>query len=204
MGEGAGDREIPRVHSRLIFGHEEMSSAKMARTLIELSKSLQRGILASRTVTLSVEGCLLVVAGRAEACCVQRRQQKCESSSGMCFRSDSSPVREGEGPGQCELANAFARCLGRGDDRSPECEVSASRLWDARTGKGGDCQDRGIVILRTGCFDQRMKSLEPADERSLRCCIISVFDFDVYVVCKRFPWSQSVRPELGISCQGGL
>lgn len=47
-----------------------------------------------------------------------------------------------------------------------------------------------------GRFDQSMKSWSPLMRARFDVALSLVFDFDVYVVCKRFPWSQPVRPEL--------
>ena len=53
-----------------------------------------------------------------------------------------------------------------------------------------------LSSFEPGCFDQRMKSWSPLMRARFDVAVSLAFDFDIYVISKRFPWSQPVRPEL--------
>ena len=53
-----------------------------------------------------------------------------------------------------------------------------------------------LAALEPGCFDQRMKSWGPLMRARFDVAVSLVFDFDVYIISKRFPWSQPTRPQL--------
>ena len=53
-----------------------------------------------------------------------------------------------------------------------------------------------LAALEPGFFDQRMKSWGAQMRARFDVAMSLVFDFDVYIISKRFPWSQPARPEL--------
>ena len=53
-----------------------------------------------------------------------------------------------------------------------------------------------LAALEPGFFDQRMKSWGAQMRARFDVAMSLVFDFDVYIISKRFPWSQPARPDL--------
>jgi len=53
-----------------------------------------------------------------------------------------------------------------------------------------------LSSFESGCFDQRMKSWDAPMKARFDVAVSLAFDFDVYMISKRFPWTQPEKPDL--------
>jgi capsular polysaccharide transport system ATP-binding protein len=53
-----------------------------------------------------------------------------------------------------------------------------------------------LAALEPGCFDQPLKSWGPQMRGRFDVAMSLIFDFDVYIISKKFPWSQPSKPQL--------
>ena len=173
-----------------------MSSARSSRTLIELSRvskeeSLPRG--RSRCLLKDVSWSLR----EGQKLAVFTDVNKSANALLECVSGVTPPQS-----GKVEIrANVSWPLPSRGGLEGTMTGRQNSKFLHAVYGMPGQEREQIARIeelssFEQGCFDQSMKSWSPLMRARFDVAVSLAFDFDVYVVCKRFPWSQPVRPEL--------